>query len=73
MANASTDPTARYDLAAPKWGDKMRTLGYYDGYLGFLSDPDTKGGLADCVIVVWLGECGSKARLIFCFLLDIRA
>ena len=29
--------TARYDSAAPAWADKMRALGYYDGYLGFLS------------------------------------
>ncbi|MEM7724711.1 MAG: class I SAM-dependent methyltransferase [Pseudomonadota bacterium] len=29
--------TARYDGAASVWGDKMRTLGYYDAYLGFLS------------------------------------
>ncbi len=29
--------TARYDTAAPAWADKMRALGYYDGYLGFLS------------------------------------
>lgn len=32
----------RYDVAAPKWGDKMRALGYYDGYLGFLSAPQRK-------------------------------
>jgi demethylmenaquinone methyltransferase/2-methoxy-6-polyprenyl-1,4-benzoquinol methylase len=24
-------------MAAPRWGDKMRTLGYYDCYMGFLS------------------------------------
>jgi len=30
----------RYDAAAPRWGDKMRTLGYYDAYLGFLSSQD---------------------------------
>ena len=29
----------RYDTAAPRWRDKMRLLGYYDAYLGFLSDP----------------------------------
>ncbi|MEM0937263.1 MAG: class I SAM-dependent methyltransferase [Pseudomonadota bacterium] len=29
----------RYDAAAPKWHDKMRALGYYDAYLGFLSEP----------------------------------
>ncbi len=40
---AKMNPTAslrnRYDVAAPRWGDKMRALGYYDGYLGFLSAP----------------------------------
>jgi ubiquinone/menaquinone biosynthesis C-methylase UbiE len=29
--------TARYDTASALWADKMRLLGYYDGYLGFLS------------------------------------
>lgn len=28
----------RYDQASTIWADKMRVLGYYDGYLGFLSD-----------------------------------
>ncbi len=36
-----TDQTAhlndRYTSAASSWSDKMRVLGYYDGYLGFLS------------------------------------
>ncbi|WP_299738227.1 methyltransferase domain-containing protein [uncultured Roseobacter sp.] len=27
----------RYASAAPKWSDRMRLLGYYDGYLGLLS------------------------------------
>lgn len=36
--------TARYDAAAPRWHDKMRALGYYDAYLGFLSAP----GMAPC-------------------------
>ena len=27
----------KYDAAAPKWADKMRLLGYFDAYLGFLS------------------------------------
>ncbi len=34
--------TKRYDAVAPRWGDKMRTLGYYDAYLGFLSSPGSK-------------------------------
>ena len=36
-------PSARlarkHDLAAPGWSDKMRLLGYFDAYLGFLSSP----------------------------------
>ena len=42
MAEA-TSPQAladRYDSAASRWRDKMRALGYYDGYLGFLSAPE---------------------------------
>jgi len=35
-----TDLTKRYDSAAGQWHDKMRLLGYYDAYLGFLSQPD---------------------------------
>lgn len=37
MDRTTTDTTLRYDSAAPKWRDKMRVLGYYDAYLGFLS------------------------------------
>lgn len=39
MADVRVSTKSRYDVAAPRWGDKMRTLGYYDGYLGFLSAP----------------------------------
>jgi 2-polyprenyl-3-methyl-5-hydroxy-6-metoxy-1,4-benzoquinol methylase len=39
MSDTSQSLTERYDRAAGGWGDKMRTLGYYDGYLGFLSSP----------------------------------
>jgi ubiquinone/menaquinone biosynthesis C-methylase UbiE len=39
MTDATHSLTTRYDRAAGVWGDKMRTLGYYDGYLGFLSSP----------------------------------
>jgi demethylmenaquinone methyltransferase/2-methoxy-6-polyprenyl-1,4-benzoquinol methylase len=40
MSQISTETLSnRYDNAAPKWTDKMRALGYYDGYLGFLSEP----------------------------------
>lgn len=37
MTGITARETKRYDAAAPRWGDKMRALGYYDGYLGFLS------------------------------------
>jgi len=51
MAETSSTLTDRYDRAALSWGDKMRTLGYYDGYLGFLSAPvprpDPGGRLLD--------------------------
>jgi demethylmenaquinone methyltransferase/2-methoxy-6-polyprenyl-1,4-benzoquinol methylase len=37
MTKSKAPLTPHYDTAAPKWGDKMRSLGYFDGYLGFLS------------------------------------
>jgi demethylmenaquinone methyltransferase/2-methoxy-6-polyprenyl-1,4-benzoquinol methylase len=37
MTDTMPRAAMRYDAAAPRWGDKMRALGYYDGYLGFLS------------------------------------
>lgn len=36
------DLERRYDRAAGRWRDKMRALGYYDGYLGFLSAPGAR-------------------------------
>lgn len=45
MRNLSTSSSSelldqKYDAAAPGWSDKMRLLGYFDAYLGFLSlDP----------------------------------
>lgn len=36
--------TRRYDRAARLWRDKMRALGYYDAYLGFLSEPGQRRG-----------------------------
>lgn len=38
MSGMTARSTGRYDAVAPRWRDKMRTLGYYDGYLGFLSE-----------------------------------
>ncbi|MEM1273045.1 MAG: class I SAM-dependent methyltransferase [Pseudomonadota bacterium] len=37
MVSTLPDLTDRYDAAAPMWGDKMRALGYFDAYLGFLA------------------------------------
>ena len=44
-----------YDKASPKWGDKMRALGYYDGYLGFLSAPGLAESTAKSVIDIGAG------------------
>ena len=44
-ANRINHLNARYDAASTVWADKMRVLGYYDAYLGFLSHwPDRVGG-----------------------------
>ncbi|RMA42490.1 hypothetical protein [Rhodophyticola porphyridii] len=32
-----------YDTAAPRWGDKMRALGYSDAYQGVLAAFRTQG------------------------------
>ncbi|MFT7191579.1 MAG: hypothetical protein ACI9AQ_002149 [Dinoroseobacter sp.] len=42
MSDTAPDLTERSDHAAGRWRDKMRALGYYDGYLGFcpLQDHD---------------------------------
>lgn len=37
MKFPNSETVLRYDGAAHRWGDKMRTLGYYDAYLGFLT------------------------------------
>lgn len=47
MTDTHPDLTRRYNKASNRWRDKMRTLGYYDAYLGFLSMPgyrDTRQG-----------------------------
>lgn len=55
MADATTRVKTPYDLAAPRWGDKMRTLGYFDGYLGFLTSPQKGTCRAARVIDVGAG------------------
>lgn len=55
MATTATSVNDQYDHAASRWGDKMRTLGYYDGYLGFLSFAQTKDGAGLRVVDVGAG------------------
>ncbi len=55
MTKVLADLPPKYDLAAPRWADKMRTLGYYDGYLGFLSAPSNKVGQAAHVLDIGAG------------------
>jgi len=54
MDQTGNQLTSRYDVVAPRWGDKMRTLGYYDAYLGFLSEQQRRAGDV-CVIDVGSG------------------
>ena len=46
----------KYDRAAPRWGDKMRLLGYFDAYLGFLSEPGSRPDAAtSCILDLGAG------------------
>jgi len=47
--------TNRYDAAAPAWADKMRTLGYYDGYVSFLQATCLPAEAGTCVIDIGAG------------------
>ncbi len=47
----------KYDQAAPGWADKMRLLGYFDAYLGFLSS-DLQVGLGKNALDI---GCGTGA------------
>jgi demethylmenaquinone methyltransferase/2-methoxy-6-polyprenyl-1,4-benzoquinol methylase len=55
MEHTGIRPSSRYDVVAPRWGDKMRTLGYYDAYLGFLAEQRRLAGGDVCVIDVGSG------------------
>ncbi|MEL6100128.1 MAG: methyltransferase domain-containing protein [Pseudomonadota bacterium] len=55
MADTTTPLTRRYDTVAGRWRDKMRVLGYYDAYLGFLSAPGHQMGGRPRVIDVGAG------------------
>lgn len=61
MAETTINATKRYDVAARRWGDKMRSLGYYDGYLGFLSARPSHRAINKMVIDVGSGT-GSFAE-----------
>lgn len=50
------DLARKYDLAAPAWGDKMRTLGYFDAYLGFLADPGLRAAPGHRAIDIGAGS-----------------
>lgn len=48
----------KYDRAAPVWNDKIRLLGYYDAYLGFLASQTLRANAGHRVIDV---GCGTGA------------
>jgi ubiquinone/menaquinone biosynthesis C-methylase UbiE len=59
MAQTETSQIAdRYGRVAGRWGDKMRTLGYCDAYLGFLAMPGARISPGHDVIDI---GCGSGA------------
>ena len=49
------DLSKRYDAVSDAWADKMRVLGYYDGYLGFLSHWQSAGQSAARVADIGTG------------------
>ncbi len=56
-ASSKADPgrlDRKYDKAAPGWADKMRLLGYFDAYLGFLS-ADPQAGLGRSALDIGSG------------------
>lgn len=55
MTYSASDLNDRYAKAAPRWSDKMRLLGYYDGYLGFLSHLERRDVSGSHVIDVGAG------------------
>lgn len=56
--SGSATLNAKYDDAAPRWGDKMRMLGYYDAYLGLLSAPNFRAPAGNRVLDI---GCGTGA------------
>lgn len=72
MSDASS-LTGQYDRAAGRWRDKMRALGYYDGYLGFLTAPGQRASSAMEIADIgsgtgafaeaWVAANGAPARM----------
>ncbi|MGZ2256750.1 class I SAM-dependent methyltransferase [Roseobacter sp. A03A-229] len=55
MTQNATDLAERYTTAAPRWSDKMRALGYFDGYLGFIADQGREETAGQQVIDIGTG------------------
>ena len=55
---ADSNLNRKYDSAAPAWADKMRMLGYYDAYLGFLANQTFRAPLGTHVVDI---GCGTGA------------
>ncbi|WP_298298704.1 bifunctional 2-polyprenyl-6-hydroxyphenol methylase/3-demethylubiquinol 3-O-methyltransferase UbiG [uncultured Litoreibacter sp.] len=59
MTTANPDTLAtKYDIAANRWADKMRLLGYYDAYLGLLSSQNFRAPSGTRVLDI---GCGTAA------------
>ena len=55
---ADSNLNRKYDSTAPAWADKMRMLGYYDAYLGFLANQTFRAPLGTRVVDI---GCGTGA------------
>ncbi|CAN0602420.1 unnamed protein product, partial [Ectocarpus sp. 12 AP-2014] len=55
MSETHAELTHRYTKASNQWRDKMRTLGYYDAYLGFLSLPGYRNDTSVDVLDIGAG------------------
>ncbi len=52
---APSELDLKYDAAAPAWADKMRLLGYYDAYLGFLASQTFRASTGTRVMDIGCG------------------
>lgn len=55
VTSTAPDLSQRYSSAAARWSDKMRVLGYLDGYLGFLSHRHRENVAGQSVIDIGTG------------------